>query len=467
MLMLWLSVFTSILIILLVFSFIIVNSNYVSAGLILNLKTSIWGCENSFEIIHCDLFKNAIEGTETTQKSKLINNITREPFYVDGKFGKAIEFIDKYGEYIEIPKKDIYNSPQFSISFWVKKTNGTDQLNAHAHIISFTSFDEKNGWAFDTNSSQDQSIRFIVSNKNGDAITSNSMPISNSTFTHIVATFDGSNIGLFKNGNLYEMIKYNGNYSSARNLPIHIGSAAYCDSCLQFKGIVDDFRLYNRAISLNEIKQLYFDAYKNVINNDKLSINRGLIGHWTFDNTLNDSSSTKIPGLMFTLMTSMVTAPDGRIFVSEKNTGQVKIMKDEKMLNEPFAVINDSYVSWEQGLLGLALDPQFAENHFVYLYYTAINSDDNPVNRVVRFTDKENVGFNPTVILDNIPASYGYHSGGAMAFGPDNKLYITIGDATEHLYSQSKSVLLGKILKLIVMVAFQKTIHFQILQFIP
>ena len=201
-------------------------------------------------------------------------------------------------------------------------------------------------------------------------------------------------------------------------------------------------------VSEDEIKQLYNDYSTHTANNASLSINKGLIGHWTFDNTLEDSSPIKNTGQMFTLLASMVTAPDSRTFISEKNTGKIAIMKDEKILEKPFAILNDSYVDWEQGLLGLAIDPKFVDNHFVYLYYTAINSGDNPVNRIVRFTDRDNVGTNMTVIFDNIPASNGYHSGGAMAFGPDDKLYITVGDATEHIYAQSKEVLVGKILRI-------------------
>jgi len=217
---------------------------------------------------------------------------------------------------------------------------------------------------------------------------------------------------------------------------------------MQFSGIVDDVRIYNRAIASDQIKQLYLDSGKKATNSDISPINKNLTGHWTFDNTLNDLSSTKNTGQMFTLIASMVSSPDGRIFISEKNTGKVLILKDEKLLDKPFAMINDSYINWEQGLLGLAIDPQFVKNHFVYLYYTAINSDDNPINRVIRFTDKENIGTNIITILDNIPASHGYHSGGAMTFGPDGKLYITVGDATEHLYAQSTSNLLGKILRI-------------------
>ena len=96
-----------------------------------------------------------------------------------------------------------------------------------------------------------------------------------------------------KNGDLFEMTNFPGNYSSARNLPIHIGSASYCVSCLQFNGMVDDVQLYNRAISEDEIKQLYFDTINNGTNSKNLPINKGLIGKWTFDNNLFDSSPTK------------------------------------------------------------------------------------------------------------------------------------------------------------------------------
>lgn len=218
---------------------------------------------------------------------------------------------------------------------------------------------------------------------------------------------------------------------------------------MRFNGMIDDINLYNRTISEDEIKQLYLGIENNTATNNSLYLNKDLVGHWSFDNTLNDLSIYKNKGQMFTLLSSMVSTPDDRIFISEKNTGKIKIMKDGILLEKPFAVINDSYVGWEQGLLGLALDPEFKENHFVYLYYTSTKGEENfPVNKVIRLTEKDNVAVNTTVLLDNIPASNGYHSGGAMVFGPDNKLYITVGDATVHIYAQSNDVLVGKILRI-------------------
>jgi glucose/arabinose dehydrogenase len=148
-------------------------------------------------------------------------------------------------------------------------------------------------------------------------------------------------------------------------------------------------------------------------------------------------------GKMLTPLGSMAFAPDERLFYTEKNTGVIRIMKDDKILQKPFAAISDVYVNWEQGLLGITLDPNYLDNRFVYLYYTVENEKGTPINRVVRFTDNNNTGTDLRVLLDNIPASRGYHSGGALAFGPDDKLYIIVGDAT-----RDPSILIGKILRI-------------------
>ena len=212
MLMLLCLSFSSIIILSLSFSTISTDGIYSHITKI-NNKTSFYGCEKYSDVLHCDLFKNPFYGYETSHNSKKIVNITREPIYVDGKFGKAIEFNDKYGDYVEIPQNNVYNSPQFSISFWIKKTNGSARAAEHAQIISHTRFDTKSGWFFDTDNSMDQSIRFILSNKDGDMTMTKNLSISNSSFTNVAATFDGSYIKFYKNGDLFESKKYNGSYS--------------------------------------------------------------------------------------------------------------------------------------------------------------------------------------------------------------------------------------------------------------
>ena len=78
----------------------------------------------------------------------------------------------------------------------------------------------------------------------------------------------------------------------------------------------------------------------------------------------------------------MEFAPDGRIFVAQQG-GDLRVIKSGTLLPSPFVHLNvDS--SGERGLLGIAFDPQFATNQFVYVYYTVPTSPEH--NRVSRFT---------------------------------------------------------------------------------
>ena len=281
-----------------------------------------------------------------------------------------------------------------------------------------------------TGESSNQSLRFMVSNSMGNLSgTKHSVPLTSSKFVNIVGTFDGSTVNVYKDGVLFGTSKFVGNYSSNQELPLHVGSAAYCSSCNRWAGIIDDLRLYNRTLAGNEVKEI-------ALSNTADSSLDDLIFHLTFDDNIRDSSGKNNHGRMFTPIGSMAYTPDDRLFFTEKNTGLIRVMKDNKVLQKPFAIISDNYVNWEQGLLGLTIDPDFVKNHFIYLYYTSVGNNNNegsgnPFNRVVRFTEKNNTATEMVVLLDNIPASQGFHSGGGLAFGPDDKLYITVGDATE------------------------------------
>ncbi len=405
-------------------------------------KTSFYSCQDYRESVQCALSKNEFEGYSVDSTSDQITPITREPNYVEGKNGSAVEFRDKFRDFVEMSNITAYQSDEFSISFWVKKISTPIQSTPAAHVISHTTYNQDEGWFFSTNNAQDQAIRFgLTSNLGNEPFMSNPLPISNSTFTNIVATFDGSDIRIYGNGSLFESIEYNGTYVPTQNLPIHVGVASYCSECTKFQGIVDDVRFYDKALSPTEISQIYND-------NELISDSDDLVGHWTFDNTLNDSSIFKNNGRMLTMVSSMVTSPDGKIFISEKNTGKIRILQNDILLNRPFAVIDDLDVNWETGLLGLAIDPEFENNHFVYVYYSTYDDNGKPINQVVRFTEKDNLAFNETVIFDNIPSNAAFHAGGALAMGPDDKLYISIGDARSSIYSQNKDILVGKILRI-------------------
>ena len=148
------------------------------------------------------------------------------------------------------------------------------------------------------------------------------------------------------------------------------------------------------------------------------------------------------------LPTTMEFAPDGRIFVSEKG-GNLRVIKNGVLLSQPFVSIPVNAVG-ERGLLGIAFDPNFASNSYVYVYYT---TGTEPVhNRISRFTadpanpDRALAG-SEVHILDLEPLNTESHNGGALEFGPDGKLYISTGDNYYSYYSQSLTSRFGKILR--------------------
>lgn len=137
-------------------------------------------------------------------------------------------------------------------------------------------------------------------------------------------------------------------------------------------------------------------------------------------------------------------ADDGRIFFTER-IGTVRVIKDGKLLDEPVFTTEVAKVS-EAGMLGLALDPNFSENHFLYIYYTYVENG-NLWNRVARLTEQDNEASEHKVLIDKIPAAE-IHDGGRIKFGPDGKLYVTTGDAANPSLSQDLNSLAGKILRI-------------------
>lgn len=158
-------------------------------------------------------------------------------------------------------------------------------------------------------------------------------------------------------------------------------------------------------------------------------------------------TETSISGL--SNPTAFAIHPDGRIFVTQQ-TGAVRVIKNGVLLPTPFTTVTtDSF--FERGLLGIAFDPDYATNKYIYVYYTATTPTTH--NRVSRFTansaneDIAVVG-SELAILDLETLSAGNHNGGAIHFGPDGKLYVAVGDNAASSNSQSLNNRLGKMLRI-------------------
>jgi glucose/arabinose dehydrogenase len=134
------------------------------------------------------------------------------------------------------------------------------------------------------------------------------------------------------------------------------------------------------------------------------------------------------------LADALAFAPDGRLFWADHWGGDVRVITaDGKLLEDP-VISFDVAAGHQWGLTGLALDPDFETNHYIYAYYTEIRDPGPPLTTapvVVRFTEKNNLGADPKIIVSDLPDTdpdRPYNANGNIRFGPDGFLYITVGD---------------------------------------
>jgi len=140
-------------------------------------------------------------------------------------------------------------------------------------------------------------------------------------------------------------------------------------------------------------------------------------------------------------------APDGRIFISER-PGRIRVVARGQLRPEPWIALEVT-ATGEAGLLGIAVDPQFSQNRFVYAAYSYRVGAFSLRNRLVRLREdpKTATGLLDKILIDDV-AGASNHDGGRVKFGPDGKLYWTLGDAQTTRYAQNLKSLNGKILRL-------------------
>lgn len=141
---------------------------------------------------------------------------------------------------------------------------------------------------------------------------------------------------------------------------------------------------------------------------------------------------------------ALAWTPDGRLLYTEKS-GALRVVENGQLRDEPFAVfeVDDLF---ERGLIGLAVDPDFVSNGYVYVYYTRA---DTAGHRVVRLREVDGRGLEPTILLDEPnPTGAAFHNGGNLHFGPDGYLYVTLGENHDAGLAPRLDTPLGKILRI-------------------
>ncbi|MBK5288894.1 MAG: PQQ-dependent sugar dehydrogenase [Acidimicrobiia bacterium] len=163
-----------------------------------------------------------------------------------------------------------------------------------------------------------------------------------------------------------------------------------------------------------------------------------------------DTKIASIPSPM-----DLAWTPDGRMLIPTK-AGQLRVIQNGALLSTPAIDLSAvTCIEVERGLGGVAVNPDFATNHYIYLYYTypkfgACGTVD-PVNRLSRFVLPASNVIDPNseVVLMDTPqlGPSGHHNGGDMVFGRDGFLYLTVGDANGGA-APDLGQLLGKIVRL-------------------
>jgi len=133
--------------------------------------------------------------------------------------------------------------------------------------------------------------------------------------------------------------------------------------------------------------------------------------------------------------------PNGDFLVTERPGTLREVGKHERTIT-----VNGVKANGEGGLLGLALDPDFAANNRLYLYETT-DTGGKLSNRVARYQLNDSGLTDEQVILAGIPAG-SEHDGGRLKFGPDGDLYISTGETGNTDLAQDKNSLGGKILRI-------------------
>ena len=149
--------------------------------------------------------------------------------------------------------------------------------------------------------------------------------------------------------------------------------------------------------------------------------------------------------------TFVVGSPDGtgRLFIGERK-GRIRVAdaKGSVKLTPFLDVADDTSTGTEEGVLGMAFDPAFTTNGYVYVDRTSADGNVQVVRYTVAPSQPDQVDMATAATVMTVPKHSKYHNGGALAFGPDGYLYIAVGDDEQSEQAQVLTNLCGKILRI-------------------
>lgn len=166
---------------------------------------------------------------------------------------------------------------------------------------------------------------------------------------------------------------------------------------------------------------------------------------------INTETQEDVPYIMETVVEdlsvpwSILFTDPVRMLVTERN-GAIRIIENGILQEQPLIQFSEVSSSGEEGLMGLTKDPSYDTNKYLYTAF-AYPKNDSLTVKVVRLIDQGTTAVIDQIILDDIPAARN-HAGTRLKFGPDNKLYVTTGDASTRDIAQNLNSLGGKILRM-------------------
>ena len=408
-------------------------------------ESRIYGCGGPTAKIKCEAVENKFKSMQTTGHTLRMSTVNLTKFKpIEGVFGDSLKIYGSKQQFFTVFNKNYINPHVFSVSFWVKQDRGNF---VNSSVISHVNSSKTAGWYVQSNTKNlDSKIQFSVTNSDG-KIFSASAPLDTEVFQNIVGVFDGNAVKIYSNGFLVDKVAFSGDYNADPGVPLNIGLNSY-DYGQVWNGAIDEVRLYSKAISEDEIQGLA--NYGKYLQSSGSPVDKGIVGYWPFDNgLLIDKSENHNDGKIVLPSTNMFYSPDGRLFYSVRDIGEIRIMnKNGTFISQPFVRLEDTITNESQEILGITLDPDFPANHFVYAFARLKDSTTgNVLSRVIRFTESNDKAADQKILLDNIPAADRRRFEGALAFGPDNRLYITASNTSQTEKGQNGN-LSGKVLRI-------------------